>query len=171
VSNVLTGPLLVAAVVVCVAAVAKLRSPSGAVRALFVIGLPARAWHVRALAVLELALGGAALLAPSPLPAAALAGLYAAFALVTIVLQRRQATCGCFGAGDASATTAGWLLSATLALVCAAAARWAPHGLAWMLGRPAPLAAALAFGIGGSAYATVVAYTQLPVAWGAWSAR
>jgi hypothetical protein len=56
-------------------------------------------------------------------------------------------------------------LSGTLAAVCAAGAVWPAHGAGWAIGRPA-----LALGIAGCVYALVLAYTVLPVAWGAWRA-
>jgi len=69
----LTAPFAVAAVVLCAAGLAKLRAPNGAVRALMVTGLPARAGFVRALAVGELVIGGLALVRPSPLLAGVIA--------------------------------------------------------------------------------------------------
>jgi hypothetical protein len=146
---------------------------------------------VRALAAVEIALGVAVMVAPAPAPEAVLAGLYGMFAGAGAVLRRRGAGCGCFGgggsravgvragglgaggsgaggsgAGEAPVSVAQVLLSWALALVCAAGVTWPPHRLGWALARPV-----LALGIAGCLYAVVLAYTQLPLAWGAWRAR
>jgi hypothetical protein len=170
-SAALTAPFAVAAAVLCVAGVAKLRAPSGAVRALMVAGLPARAGLVQVLAIVEVTIGGLALLHPTPALAGAVAALYASFCLVSLVLARRRAGCGCFGADDAPASAIQSLLSAVLCLVAVCAAIAPAHGLAWMLAEGAGQASALLIGIAGSAYATVIAYTELPRAWSAWSRR
>jgi hypothetical protein len=167
----LTAPFAVAALVLCAAGVAKLRSPAGAVRALMVVGLPARGGPVLTVAAAEVAIGAWSLARPSPLPAAAVAGLYAIFCVLSLVLARRRAACGCFGDGDAPASVVQSLLSAALCLVAVTAAITGAHGVGWILGGTAGQASALIVGIAGSAYATIVAYTQLPQAWSAWSAR
>jgi hypothetical protein len=169
--DVLIGPLAAAAVVLAVAGVAKLRSPDPAGRAAIVLGLPARRSLVRALAVAELAVALWCLLAPSTAAALTLAGAYACFAGVAVLLDRRQESCGCFGAATAPAGPAHWLLSAALALVAGGAAVWTPPGLLWALQSHPALTATLAVGVAGAAYALVVVYTQLPLAWSAWSGR
>ena len=103
-ADVLTAPFAVAALVLIVAGVAKLRAPAPAAAAMRELGLPTAALATR---------------------------LFAAFEI-------------------------------------APAAVWPPHGL---LERPAGQAVVLMIGIAASAYATVLAYTQLPAAWSAWSAR
>jgi hypothetical protein len=168
-SSALTAPFAVAAVVLCAAGLAKLRAPSGAVRALMVTGLPARAGLVRALAIGEVAIGGFALVRPSPWLAGAVAGLYASFCVLSLALARRRAGCGCFGEGDAPASVLQSLLSGALCLVAVAAAVAPAHGIGWVLDAGAGQAGALIVGIGGAAYATVIAYTVLPQAWAAWS--
>jgi Methylamine utilisation protein MauE len=168
VADVLTAPLAVAALVLIVAGVAKLRAPGPAAAALRELGLPAAALPIRTFATGEIALGAWALVAPAGVMAIAPACCYAAFAVLALLLASRRAACGCFGEGDFPASRAQALLSAVLAVVCAAAAVWPPHGL---LDRPAGQAVVLMIGIAASAYATVLAYTQLPAAWSAWSAR
>ncbi len=165
----LSAPFLVAAVVLCAAGLAKLRSPTGAVRALAAVGLPARAGLVRAFAGGELALGTWSLLYPSPRSAGAVACVYAGFCILSLVLARRRAACGCFGDGDAPASVVQSLLSAALGLVAAGAAIAPAHGVGWILGGGIPKASVLTVGIAGSAYAIVLAYTKLPQAWSAWS--
>jgi len=168
VADALTAPLAVAALVLVVAGVAKLRAPAPAAGALRELGLPAAAPAIRAFAVGEIALGMWALVDPSSAPAIALACCYAAFAGLALLLAARRASCGCFGEDEFPASRFQALLSAVLAVACAAAAVWPPSGL---LDRPAGQAAVLVVGIAASAYATVLAYTQLPAAWSAWSAR
>ncbi len=174
-ASALTPPFLAAALVLCAAGVAKLRSPAGAERALATIGmhhgsLTSRLSAVRLLAVAELALGAACLSDPSPPTAAALAAVYAAFAAVGVLLARERAECGCFGDAGAPASGIQTALSAASALVAiAVAATGRTHGIAWVFDRPAGQALTLAIGIAGGAYAIVVAYTDLPQAWAAWS--
>jgi hypothetical protein len=167
----LTAPFAATAVVLCAAGIAKLRSPVGAVRALRVVGLPASPWLVRAFAGGELALGAWSLAHPSPASAAAVACVYVGFSVLSLVLARRRAACGCFGDGDAPASIIGSVLSATLGLVAVAAAAAPAHGVGWVLGAAPGQAIVLTAGIVGSAYAIILTYTQLPQAWSAWSAR
>jgi uncharacterized membrane protein YphA (DoxX/SURF4 family) len=167
-----TPPLVVAALVLCVAGVAKLRSPGAAVAALSTLGIRVPRLLIRALAVLELALGAFVALDPVRVASAVVACLYALFAGLSLALASRRANCGCFGEQDAPASVLQSLLSGALALVAIAAAIWPPsHGIGWVLGHDLPLAAALFVGIAGAVYASVVAYTDLPPAWTAWSAR
>jgi hypothetical protein len=164
-ADALTGPHAVAAVVLCIAGIAKLRAPGTAAAALTV-----RPVLVRSFALLELMLGAAALVSPAPLLSALLAATYAGLAGLTLVLARRSQACGCFGEGETPASISQSILSAALALVCGAAAVWHPHALGWILGRPAGTAAVLVVGTAGAVYGTVVAYSELPLAWRSWSA-
>jgi hypothetical protein len=168
----LTPLFLLAAGILVLAGLAKLRAPGAAVRAMHALGLPGRPAFIRGFAVAEIALGGACAVAPTSAGALAMASLYLLFAVLTFLLARRQASCGCFGDGqDSPASLTQSLLSGVLALSTGAGALALPHSLGWVLARPVPTAAALAVGILGAVYAAVVAYTQLPQAWGAWSAR
>ena len=63
------------------------------------------------------------------------------------------------------------LLSAALCLVAVGAAIAPAHGIGWVLDAGAAQAVALVVGISGCAYATIIAYTELPQAWSAWSGR
>jgi hypothetical protein len=108
---------------------------------------------------------------PGPVPAGAMGCLYAAFAGLALLLARRQESCGCFGERDAPASIAQSLLSAVLALLAFAGMLSVPHGLPWVLERPAGYAALLILGTAGSVYGTVLAYTEMPHAWGSWSAK
>ena len=186
-SAALAPPLVVASLVLCVAGVLKLRAPAAAAAALH-----ASPSLVRALAVGEVALGAACAVHPTRSLAMALALVYGLFAGVAVVLMRRRVACGCFGdngfplrrrrqapptiplrrrrqAPPTIPVTAGHsIASATLGTLVLAAAVAGPRGLGWVLGQPAPQAAALSIGIAGALYATVLVYTVVPRAWGAW---
>jgi hypothetical protein len=168
VADVLTAPLAVAALVLIVAGVAKLRVPAPAARALRELDVPAGEPAIRVFAAAEVALGVWALVSPGAVAAIGLACCYGVFSMLAVLLARRRAACGCFGESDFPASRLQALISGVLAAACAAAAIWPPHGL---LDRPAGQAVVLAIGIAGSAYAMVLAYTQLPAAWSAWSTR
>jgi hypothetical protein len=158
-ADALTVPHAVAALVLCAAGLAKLRSPATAATALGI----STGW-IRAFSIYELALGAAALVWPVLSPLMALT--YAGLAALTFRLARRAQSCGCFGEGDAPASRAQSLLSLVLALVCAGPS----HGGGWLLDRPPGPAAVLVLGVIAAAYGTVVAYAEIPAAWRAWSA-
>jgi hypothetical protein len=168
VGGVLTAPLLVASVVLCVAGIAKLRSPEAASRALAGGRLPSGRGLVRGFAAGELILGAWSLISPNRLTAAAVCVVFVLFTVLSALLARRASSCGCFGTDDTPATALQSLLSAGFALAAAAACAWPPHGLNWIAGRSPGLGAALLAGVAAAAYATVLAYTELPAAWGAW---
>jgi hypothetical protein len=171
VAQALSGPFLIAALTLCVAAVAKLRRPAPAAAALKALDLPGSETLIRLLAAAELALGLTAVVKPGVAPGAALAALYAAFAVVALALHHRGAACGCFGDRAAPASPMQTAISAALAAVCAVAAGSDVHGVAWIFGRSPALAAPLIIGITGAVFATAVAYSELPAAWGAWGGR
>jgi hypothetical protein len=160
-ADALTVPHAVAAIVLCLAGIAKLRAPGTAAAA---VGAPPGL--VRAFSVYELALGAAALLRPSLSPLLAIT--YGGLGILTFVLARRAISCGCFGEdeGQGPASVTQSILSLALALAAVAPA----HGAAWILQRSVPTAAVLVAGICAAAYGTVVAYAEVPPAWRAWSA-
>jgi len=168
---VLTTPIAVAAIVLAVAGIAKLRSPGGAARALAVADVSVPRGAVRTIASGELALSAFALLAPGRATSALLAVAYALLALLAARLASRGAGCGCFGEDETPATATHVWLSVALALVAAAGIASPPHGIAWLLSGSPDVAGPLAFGIAGAVYATVIAYTELPSAWSAWRPR
>ena len=165
----LSGPYAVAAAVLCVAGLAKLRSPASAARALTGVGLPAGASAIRVFAVAELGLGSWALISPALLASALLACVYAGFSVLALLLWRRAESCGCFGAEGAPATPLQALISVLFAALCTAATGTSPHGLSWALGRPLGSAAVLVLGTAAAVYGTVLAYSELPQAWRSWS--
>jgi hypothetical protein len=169
VTELLTPPLAVAALVLCAAGLAKLRAPDTAVTAARTVGLPAGASSVRAFAVLELALGVVCIVSPSRAAAAVLAAVFAGFVPLSLPFARRHTPCGCFGERELPASVWQSVLSGLLALIGVAAALAGAHGTGWLLGRGALSACALAVGVAGAAFATVLAYTELPLAWSAWS--
>lgn len=124
----LAGPYVASAAVLGLAGVAKAVRPAdtaGALRAAGLTGrsLATRAQHaaVRAGALAEVAIAGAALAAPGPVPAALVAASYAAFAaFVTLALVRGWplSSCGCFGKPDTPPTRSHAALNA-VATVCA----------------------------------------------------
>ncbi|MFL5828447.1 MAG: MauE/DoxX family redox-associated membrane protein [Solirubrobacteraceae bacterium] len=174
-ADALTPPLLVASMVLMVAAVAKLRAPEGAVRALITLGVSLRGASARALvrvfAMGELALGAWAFVGASRVACGLLCVVYAAFAGMTLILARRRATCGCFGAEGPPASAAGSALSAAFALLALAAALTGVHGARWLLDLPEARALVLGLALSAATYGAVLAYTVVPTAWNAWSAR
>jgi hypothetical protein len=174
-ADALTPPLLVASMVLMVAAVAKMRAPEGAVGALITLGVGLRGVRARALvrvfAAGELALGAWALVGASRIACGLIAVVYAAFAGMTLVLAGRRATCGCFGAEGPPASAAGAALSAAFAVIALVAALTGVHGARWLLDLPAARALVLGLALSAATYGAVLAYTVMPTAWKAWSAR
>jgi hypothetical protein len=164
-ASALTVPHAVAALLLCVAGLAKLRSPAAAAR---VVGVAPVA--VRAFSILEIGLGGWALLSADLTSSALMAGLYAAFAAVTIGLGRRGAPCGCFGSDHVPASSIQSTVSVALALVSLAGLAASAHGVSWILGRPPGTVTVLVLGTAGAVYGTVLAYSELPLLWRSWSA-
>jgi hypothetical protein len=171
VAQALSGPFLIAALTLCAAGIAKVRSPAAAAEALRAARLPASAGLIRVFAVGELALGAFAAVSADAGAAAALAVVYAGFAVLVLILRRQEASCGCFGTTGAPASRSQAVISAALALVSAAAAASGTHGASWILDRSPLIAMTLVLGIGSAVFATVVAYSELPAAWKAWTAR
>lgn len=153
-TDALTPAFATAALVLCVAGTAKLRSASNL------------AWAL--LAVVEIGLGSWCLIAPSRLAAAALCAAFGGFAIVSYILARRGAACGCFGEGEEPASGVQSVISLLLGLVGAAACVFTVNGVGWMLSRPAPSAAVIVLGVAASGYAAILAYTQLPRVWSSW---
>ncbi|HET9104384.1 MAG TPA: MauE/DoxX family redox-associated membrane protein [Solirubrobacteraceae bacterium] len=160
----LAVPELVAALLLIVAGLAKLRSPAPAALA---VGVPA--WLVQGFAAFELGLGGVAVVTGGTVPALLMAVMYCGFALLTLRLSREGEACGCFGAPESPASPLQSVLSIGLAVACGVAALADAHGLGWVLSRPAGPVLVVCAGTVGSAYGLVLAYTQLPALWRAWS--
>jgi len=122
----LSGALHVLALLLLVAAGAKLGRPARAAAALHQAGLPASSVIVRLLAVGEAGVAGLVLLVGGPASALALAALYVSFALFVVRLRAAagaSASCRCFGGADAPADrlhVVANLVSAAVAAVAAA---------------------------------------------------
>ncbi len=149
-----TGPLLLAALLLVVAGVAKLRRPAPTGLALAELGLPGADPAVRILGGVEV-LAAVGAIALGGLAAGAVAILYLGFALVTALQVRRSrrtgeaADCGCFGEAGAPVDAT----HAAVNLLLAAGALWAAlapaDGLAGWLDAPgAALAVAALAGVG-----------------------
>src|SRR5262245_45815146 len=97
----ISGPILaVAAGVLVVSGVAKMRRPAPAAEAISAVGLPGGISAVRCLAAAEILVGLVCLIAPSRAAAAGLAVLYlalAGFVLAAWRLPEPPASCGCMG--------------------------------------------------------------------------
>lgn len=121
----LAGPFLAAAGLLVVAGVPKVLDPLPLVRALRAAGLPVGRHLVRGFAVVEVALGAWALLAPGRYAAGLVAAAYLAFtAFVGRVLTRGGVlgSCGCFGKPDTPATRTHLVLTALASLTALAVA-------------------------------------------------
>ena len=146
----LTGPVLVGAVLLALAAPGKWRRPADTANALRTLGLPSATVLVRLLAVGEVALAAAVLLVPSR-PVLLLLGLaYLAFAGVVVAALRTGSplsSCGCFGRPDTPPTATH--LAVVLALAAAALVAAATTGAAGVLqaGLPVLVVSAVAAGL------------------------
>jgi hypothetical protein len=121
--DLLTGAMQILAVVVVVGGAAKLVSPGAFAATLGALGLPGGRLAARVAGVVEIGIGGTALVIGGRVPAAALAALYAAFAVVVVAARRRGAeSCGCFGSVAAPPSAVHVVVNATSAAVALAAA-------------------------------------------------
>lgn len=119
------GPYLASALLLVVAGAAKVRDPLPLVRALRSARLPAPVAAVRALAVVEVALGLAAVLLGGRVTAVLVAASYAAFTAFVLLARARGgvlASCGCFGRADTPPTAAHVVTTGALALLAAGVA-------------------------------------------------
>lgn len=172
-SNALLPLLAIAAGLLVVAGVAKLRSPASMQEALGNLALPPRAWLARTIGAIEVGLGAATLLLPGWAATAALAGAYLLFSAVigaTRLRGQSDAPCGCFGE-PATGSNLGHL---GLNLACAAVAGAAlvsppPHLTTLAAGEAAP-ALALVAGTACSVYLIHALLTLLPDSWRAFDA-
>ncbi len=151
-----------AAILLALAAVAKVRVPPPTQDLLRRLGLPAGVGVVRAVALLELVSAG---LAPfGGLAAVPLAACYAAFTVVAVRLLTSQpgASCGCFGGSDTPVTVMHPILTGGFALA-AIVAVWTPSGwaLLWSHGFTGLVIGAQSLLLAALAYAALAVYPQL----------
>jgi hypothetical protein len=155
------GPLWIVASVVVVASGWKLTNPAPTARAISaLVGGPrarggAWMWVARLLGLFEGVLAIAVVLSGG-IWAAALAGLYGAFALIALRLRHRNVDCGCFGAASTRASwihvevnavaaiVAGWSAVVDVPGLRTATADLPAHGLAHLVLVPTGAAAMIA---------------------------
>lgn len=136
------GPLVVGALLLAVAGVAKLRRPAPTGLALARLGLPGSDPLVRLLGLVEVASAVAAV-AVGGMAAVPVAVLYAGFALFTAVQVRRAAAtgetadCGCFGDADAPVGWTHVVVDLLLAGAATAAVAVGADGVAGAMGSSA----------------------------------
>jgi len=158
------APYFVAAALLGVGGLAKLRRPDAAAGALGAAGVRGGRRLARSGGVVELAVATAAIVDPGPLTAGLLAGTFALFALLLVRLLRSapDAPCGCFGAPEETASRVHVALDLAAAAVAALAVVVVPPAPAALAGSlPAagiPYLACLAAGT----YAAYLASTLLP---------
>lgn len=159
-------PFLIAAALLVVTGLAKLRSPRGAAAALASAGLPSRPALVRALGALEVGVGAAALLAPRPL-APAVAALYVGFAAFLGYVAARRiplADCGCLGERESPPSRFHLGLD-LLAAASAVAVVLTPVGATWVFLAEQPWAGVpLLMLVAVGVFAVHVAMAYLPAA-------
>jgi hypothetical protein len=150
------GPFLAASGLLVLAGVPKLKDPMPLVRALRSARLPASPGLVRALAVVEVALGVSAVVHPGRLTGAAVSVSYLAFtAFVALTLHRGGVlgSCGCFGRPDTPPNVAHLAVTAVFAAAAGALALVPPTDPVWTPATPQVLAlAAFAALVGWLAY-------------------
>lgn len=161
---ILAGPFAAVAALLAVAGALKLLAPAGA-------GAPALgASGTRVAGAIELALGVAALVAPTRLLAALVAAAFAGFAAYSLrlVAAGDGSDCGCFGVESAGVGIGHVLLDLACAGVAAAAVLEPPRAVASLVADAPLTGIALVAGVAAAAYAIHLAYTVLPRAWGAY---
>ena len=132
------------ALLLAAAGAQKLTSPAATGAALQVAKLPSDARLVRVLGLYELGLAAAVLLLGGMIPAAFLAGTYAAFAAFAWRQSRRGEGCGCFGEAEAPTTTVHVVVNLVAAVVAVAAAAAPARPLALFDGGPITAVAGVA---------------------------
>jgi hypothetical protein len=159
-----SGGIHALALLLLVAAAAKLRRPLPAVVALHQAGLPASSLLVRLLSLGEIALAAAVLMAGGAGPALALAALHLGFAAFLVRLRARAgegASCGCFGA-DAPADRLHVAANLAGAGVAVLAAATGPRSLLSTLGAQPALGLPYLVLVALAAQAMLLVLTGLP---------
>jgi len=129
------GALHALALLLLLAAAAKVVTPARSAVALRQARLPSTSGLIRILAGVEIAVVASVLLVGGPLPALALAGLHLGFAAFITRLRATAAgaSCGCFGSAEAPADRLHVGVNLVAAGVAAAAAASGPATLPGML--------------------------------------
>ncbi len=146
--------------------------PNATSQALYAAGLPARLWGVRALGVVEMAVGVAALARPVPGVAFLLAALYTGFAafVAYLKLARPQAaSCGCAGEHDVPPSWVHVGLNLTAAASGVAAALIGVTALPSIVRAVGWVAAPAAVGLCVAGWLVTVVVAEAPTAFRAWT--
>jgi hypothetical protein len=101
--RVLSGPFFAGAFLIALSGLGKLRRPEIAQRALLAARFPASPALVRTIGLIELAVGAISIVFPirsAVLSLGAIYALFAAFLLIQILRNIRDASCGCFSKHD-----------------------------------------------------------------------
>jgi hypothetical protein len=169
----LAAPFYLAAGMLLAAGPAKVLRPRPAADATRAAGIPGGTPLARAVGIAEAAAGAAALLAPGPVTAGLVAGLYLAFAAFLVRLLRRGGSAGCGCAGSRE-TPPSWLHVALDLVAVGVAAAVAVGPLPWL---GAALAASplrgvpLAVGLLGAGLLVRTAVGEVPRAWASYRPR
>ncbi|MGZ4727631.1 MAG: MauE/DoxX family redox-associated membrane protein [Acidimicrobiales bacterium] len=140
--SLLAGPVLALAGLLAFSGVQKVAWPDAAAQAMRAGGLPGSTGSTgqlsgRLLGLVEVAVAAAALVWGNAATAAALAVVYAGFALFSwrlLVRTDATASCGCFGQAEAPVTRLHAVLNAVAAVTCVAAIAWPTGDVAAVLG-------------------------------------
>jgi hypothetical protein len=140
--SLLAGPVLALSGLLAFSGVQKVAWPDSAAQAMRAAGLPGSTGSTgqltgRLLGLAEVAVAAAALVWGNAATAAALAVVYAAFALFSwrlLVRSDARASCGCFGQAEAPVTRLHVVLNVVAAVTCAAAVAWPTGDVAAVLG-------------------------------------
>lgn len=166
--------LMPAFTVICallvLAGVAKVRSPGPAAASLALAGTRVPVAAVRALGVVEIAIGAGAAARPSALTTGAVAFAYGLFAVFIARLRRRGdgVDCGCFGVEGSGATGVHVALNVAACVVAVAAGLAPPPGAASILTRTPVVVIPVVCGTAAAVLAAYAAFTLLPDAWRAY---
>jgi hypothetical protein len=156
--------------VLALAAIAKLRDPEHASRALRTAGMLGGPATVRALGAGELAIAAWCLIAPGTGAMAALAAVYLAFAgAISRMRQAGVADCGCFGERSFEPSVAHLVLNLCAVVIAMAAVIAPPPDIGAITDRPPLEAIALGGGVATCVYLSYLAFTALPRAWGSYA--
>lgn len=149
---VVTAPLWIAAGLLVVAGVDKLRVPDGAMATLHSLRLPSGRLAARVLGVGEIVVGGGVVVIGSRLGAVVLATCYALLLAVAWRQRARQLDCGCFGVAAAPVSSLHLGIDAAAVTI----------GLAGLAAAPLPLGEAAAdAGVLGSAAGAILLATAV----------
>jgi hypothetical protein len=166
----LVAPFFLAAGLLIASGIGKILRPAPAVDALAAAGLPGGAVAARALGVVEVLAGAAALWRPTTATALVVAALYLAFALFLVRLIRRggATTCGCVGSGEAPPSWLHVALDLAAVAVSVAAAAWGVPSLGSAVAASPMAGVPLLIGLAGAGALLAIAVVEVPRAWGSY---